>query len=48
MLAPAPRLWGMVVPGYLDKHWSAASLGLLPVLAVTLFYLPLHVFLGIA
>jgi len=44
----APRLCGMVVPGYLDKQWFVASLVLLSVLAVMLFYLPLHVFLGIA
>jgi hypothetical protein len=32
---------------YLSRHWIVASLALLPILWVTLFYLPLHVVLGV-
>jgi hypothetical protein len=32
---------------YLNRHWLVASLAILPILAVTLFYLPLHLGLGV-
>jgi hypothetical protein len=35
------------VLNYLNRHWFVSSLAFLPILAVTLFYLPLHIFLGI-
>lgn len=33
---------------YLNRNWFVTSLLLLPVLAMTLFYAPLHLWLGVA
>jgi hypothetical protein len=37
----------LIVSSYLNKHWFVTSLLLLPVLGITLFYAPLHLWLGV-